>query len=62
MLSIQYNPTDKIGLEYVASSFDIPSTSKIVFVKPTVPKPPSACMDKGNEVIGGHVLASAKAT
>jgi hypothetical protein len=62
MLSIQKSPTDKIGLEYVASSFDIPSTSKTVFIKPIVPKPPTTCMDKGNEVIGGDVSAIAKAT
>jgi hypothetical protein len=62
MLSIQKSPTDKTGLEYVASSFNIPSTSKTVFVKPIVPEPPSVCLDKGKEVIGGDVLASAKAT
>jgi hypothetical protein len=62
MLSILKSPTDKIGLGYVASSSNIPFTSNIVFVKPTVPEPPSVCMDNGKEVIGGDVPASAKAT
>jgi hypothetical protein len=62
MLSIQKIPIDKTGLGYVASTSDIPSTSKIVFVKPTVSKPPTTCVDKGKEVIGGHALAIAKAT
>jgi len=54
MLSIQKCPTDKTGLGYVASTSDIPSTSKIVFVKPTVPEPPPACVDKGKAIIGGE--------
>jgi len=62
MLSIQKSPTDKTGLGYVASTSDIPSTSKTVFVKPTIPEPPTTCMDKGKEVIGGDVPATAKAT
>jgi len=37
MLSIQKSPTDKTGLGYVVPSFDAPSTSKTVFVKPVVP-------------------------
>ncbi|XP_062150442.1 zinc finger BED domain-containing protein RICESLEEPER 2-like [Alnus glutinosa] len=53
---------DKIGLGYVASASNIPSTSKTVFVKPTVPKPPTTCVDKGKEVIGGDVPTIAKAT
>jgi hypothetical protein len=36
MLSVQKSPTDKTGIGYVASIFDIPSASKTVFVKPTV--------------------------
>jgi hypothetical protein len=36
MLSIQKSPNDKTGLGYVASSSDVPSSSKTVFVKPTV--------------------------
>jgi hypothetical protein len=55
MLSIQKSPTNKIGLGYVAYSFDIHSTSKTIFIEPTV-------LDKGKEVIGGDVPASAKAT
>jgi hypothetical protein len=61
MLSIQKSPTDKTGLGYVVSSSDIPSTSRTIFVKPTVPEPPSADLDKGKEVIDGNVPASAKA-
>jgi hypothetical protein len=57
MLSIQ-----KTGLGYVVSSSDIPSTSRTIFVKPTVPEPPSVDLDKGKEVIDGDVPASAKAT
>jgi len=62
MLSVQESPTDKTELWYVAFSSDIPSTSKTIFVKPTVPEPPSTYMDKGKEVIGGDVPAIAKAT
>jgi len=47
MLSIQKSPTDKTGLGYVAPSSDAPSTSKTVFVKPTVPEPPLTVKDKG---------------
>jgi hypothetical protein len=61
MLSIHKNPTDKTGLGYVASSSDIPSTSKTVFIKPVVLEPPFTCIDKGKEVIGGDVPATAKA-
>jgi hypothetical protein len=60
MLSIQKCPTDKTGLGYVASTSDIPSTSKIVFVKPTVPEPPPACVDKGKAIMEGEVPAIAK--
>jgi hypothetical protein len=56
MLSIHKCPIDKIGLGYVASTTDIPSTSKTVFVKSTVPEPPLACVDKGKAVIGGEGL------
>jgi hypothetical protein len=51
MLSIQKFPIDKPGLGYVASTSDIPSTSKIVFIKPTVPEPPPVYVDKGKAVI-----------
>jgi len=37
MLSIQKSPNDKTGLGYVAPSSDVHSSSKTVFVKPTVP-------------------------
>jgi hypothetical protein len=50
------------GLGYVASSSDIPSTFRSVFVKPTVPEPPSISLDKGKEVIDGDVPASAIVT
>jgi hypothetical protein len=62
MLSVQKSPTEKTGLAYVASTFDIPFTFKTVFVKPTVPKPPPACMDKGKAIIGGDVPAVAEPT
>jgi hypothetical protein len=38
MLSIQKCPTDKTRFGYVAFTSDIPSSSKTVFVKPTVPE------------------------
>jgi len=41
---------------------NIPSTSKNVFVKPTVPEPPCVSLDKGNEVIEGDVPISVKDT
>jgi hypothetical protein len=59
ILSVQKCPSDKTGLGYVASSFEIASTSKNVFVKPKVPKPPLACVDKGKGIIGGEVIAGA---
>jgi hypothetical protein len=62
MLSIQKCPSDKTGLEYVASTYDIPSTSKTVFVKPTVPEPPTAYMDKGKATIGRDVPAVVEPT
>jgi hypothetical protein len=54
MLSIQKCPTDKTRLGYVDSTFDIPSTSNTVFVKPIVPEPPPAGVDKGKVVIKGE--------
>jgi predicted nucleic acid-binding Zn-ribbon protein len=39
MLSVQKCSSDKTGLGYVASSSDISSTSKTVFVKPIVTEP-----------------------
>jgi hypothetical protein len=61
MLSIQKRPTDKTGLKYVAPPSNIPSTSRTVFVKPTVPKPPLTVVDKGKEVIGEDILVTQKA-
>jgi hypothetical protein len=57
MLSVQKCPTDKTGLGYVASTSDILFTLKTVFVKRTVPEPPSACVDKGNAFIGENPAA-----
>jgi hypothetical protein len=58
MLSIQKSPTDKTGLGYVAPPSDISSTSKIVFVKPTVLEPPPTVEDKGKDKINGDVLVT----
>jgi hypothetical protein len=55
MLSIQKSPNDKTGLGYVASSSDIPSSSKTVFVKPTVPELPPAVEDKQKEKVNDDV-------
>jgi hypothetical protein len=55
MLSIQKRPHDKTGLGYVASSSDIPSSSKTVFVPPTVPKLPPVIEDKQKEKVNDDV-------
>jgi hypothetical protein len=55
MLSIQKSPNDKTRLGYVASSSDVPSTSKIVFVKPKVPELPPAVEDKQKEKVNDDV-------
>jgi hypothetical protein len=55
MLSIQKSPTDKTGLGYVASSSNAPSSSKIVFVKPTVSEPPPTIEDKGKDKVNDDV-------
>jgi len=55
MLSNQKSPTDKTGLGYVASFFDAPSSSKTVFVKPTVSKPPPTVEDKGKDKVNVDV-------
>jgi hypothetical protein len=55
MLSIQKRPTDKTGLGYVAPSSNVPSTSKTVFVKPTVPDPPPTAEDKGKDKVNDDV-------
>jgi hypothetical protein len=62
MLSIQKRPSDKTGLRYVASSSNIPSTSMAVFVKPTVPEPPTTVRDKRKEVVDENILATIEAT
>jgi hypothetical protein len=59
MLSVQKCPSDKTALGYVTSPSDIAST-KIVFVKPTVPKLPPAYVDKGKGIIGREVIAAAE--
>jgi hypothetical protein len=55
MLSIRKSPNDKTGLRYVASSSDVPSSSKIVFVKPIVPKLPPNVEDKQKEKVNDDV-------
>jgi hypothetical protein len=55
MLSIQKSPNDKTGLGYVASSSDVPSSSKTVFVKPTVPDLPLVVEDKRKEKVNDDV-------
>jgi hypothetical protein len=62
MLSVHKSLTYRTGLGYVAFTSDIPSTSKNVFVKPTVPEPPPACMDKGKAIIGEDVLSVTEPT
>jgi hypothetical protein len=58
MLSIQKSPTDKTGLGYVPSSSDAPSSSKTVFVKPTVSEPPPTVEDKGKDKVSRNSGAS----
>jgi len=60
MLSIQKSPTDKTRLGYVAPPSDIPSTSRIVFVKPTVLEPPLIVVDKGKDIISGDIPVTQK--
>jgi archaellum component FlaC len=60
MLSIQKSPTDKIGLGYVAPSSDAPSTSKTVFVKPTILEPPPSVEDKGKDKVNNDVPSAQK--
>jgi hypothetical protein len=55
MLSIQNSPTDKTGLGYATPSFDIPSTSRTVFVKPTVPESSPTIFNKGKNIINGDI-------
>jgi hypothetical protein len=58
MLSIQKSPNDKTGLGYVAPSSDVPSSSKTVFVKPTVPELPPAVEDEQKEKVNDDVLGT----
>jgi len=60
MLSIQKSLIDKTGLGYLAPPSNIPSTSRTVFVKPTIPKPPFTVVDKGKDIIGGDILITQK--
>jgi hypothetical protein len=60
MLSIQKSPTNKTGLGYVAPPSDIPFTSRIVFVKPTISEPSLTVVDKGMDIIGGDILITQK--
>jgi hypothetical protein len=60
MLSIQKSPTDKAGLGYVSPSSDASSTSKTVFVKPTVPEPPPTVEDKGKDKVNDDVPGTQK--
>jgi hypothetical protein len=60
MLSIQKSPTDKTGLGYVAPSSDAPSTSKTIFVKPTVPEPPPTVEDRGKDKVNDDVPGTQK--
>jgi hypothetical protein len=60
MLSIQKSPTDKIGLGYVAPSSDISFSSRTVFVKLTVPEPPTVVEEKGKEKINEDVSGTQK--
>jgi len=55
MLSIQKSPDDKTGLGYVASSSNIPSSSKTVFVPPIVPELPPVIEDKQKEKVNDDV-------
>jgi hypothetical protein len=55
MLSIQKSPNDKTGLGYVASSSNVPSSLKTVFVKHTVPELPPAVEDKQKEKVNDDV-------
>jgi len=55
MLSFQKSPNDKTGLGYLAPSFDVPYSSKTVFVKPTVLEPPPTVEDKKKEKVNDDV-------
>jgi hypothetical protein len=55
MLSIPKCLTDKTRLGYVLT-FDTPSTSKNIFVKPVIPDTSPPKVDKGKAVMEGEVL------
>jgi hypothetical protein len=55
MLSIQKSPNDKTSLGYVALFYDIPSSSKTVFVPPTVPEFPPVIEEKHKEKVNDDV-------
>jgi hypothetical protein len=55
ILSIRKSPTDKTGLGYIACSSDAPSSSKTVFVKPTVSEPPPTVEDNGKDKVNDEV-------
>jgi predicted nuclease with TOPRIM domain len=60
MLSIQKSPIDKTGLRYVAPPSNIPSTSRTVFVKPTILESPLTVVDKGKDIINGDIPVTQK--
>jgi hypothetical protein len=60
MLSIQKSLTDKTDLGYVAPFSNAPSTSKTVFVKPTVPEPLPTVEDKGKDKVKDDVPGTQK--
>jgi hypothetical protein len=60
MRSIQKSPTNKISLGYVVPSYDAPSTSKTVFVKPTAPEPPPTIEDKGKGKVNDDIPGTQK--
>jgi hypothetical protein len=60
MLSIQKSPTEKTSLGYVDPPSNTPSTSRTVFVKPTVLEPPPTVEDQGKDKINGDVVGTQK--
>jgi hypothetical protein len=53
MLTGQKCSSDKVGLRYVATTdaSNIASTSKTMFVKPSIPNSQNACGDKGKIIV-----------
>jgi hypothetical protein len=60
MLSIHKSPTNKTGLGYVAPPSDIPSTSRTVFVNPTIPEPTTTVEDKRKDKINEDTTITKK--